>query len=730
MNSLLKFLIFASLLVFLIPAYLYRTTYFSVVVDVAAIVYLVSILGNKIKAIKKDKKAKEESILSSRFDITPIGASFLIFLAISVLAVIFSVDVRDSFWGYPAGRSLAGGFFIYIHYFLFFVVTAAVFRTREEYLNLLNGFVAIAAPISLYAIYERFIKEAIRPSSLFGNPIHLGSFSLFVIYFSAYLFLTTTKKGLKALYASSALLAFMAIYVSESRGPFLGLVGSLVVAVPFLMVWMLKKIKNKKVIALSVAAILLVLVSGAYFLADSRLISRFKNISSDSSVSHRFKVWAIAYKAVKEKPILGWGQENFDLAFNKYFDPSLLSDAGSESWFDRAHNNILDIWATIGTLGVLAYSAIWGAALWAVYNLYRKNNIKEAAVLSLALVAYFVSNLTFFDILVTFIPFVLILVFLNNFGFQELENKYFKIKELKIPEYVAKSIIVTLVVLMVAGFQLARGSYYYYNLKSVGVTPDSAVHYHDKLVSLEPSVFKEEAMYNFAWMLNKGSVDATIFNKYYKKSLDELNELSKRQTFEIKPLYYMSELYLKDYEVNNNADALDAAKQVIERTLSISPRQDLYVALAQIEMQKEDYDEAIEHIKKVQELNPHFARPYFFMSVIYLLNDQSKESEDQLEKAKEYGVTYFPADIANLIFLANHYIFDKKDYPQAIYLLNGILSVDEYNIQALKKIAALHAEMGDKEKAVRYAKKVIEADPNNNRVEAEKFIKSLGGSIE
>lgn len=732
MNSLLKFLIFSSLLVFLIPAYLYRTVYFTAVVDVAAIVYLLSILSNKIRSAKRDKKSsKEEASLSSRFDVTPIGVAFFVFIAVSALAAIFSVDIRDSFWGYPAGHSLAGGFFICIHYFLLFFVAAVAFKAKEDYLSLLRAFVVIAAPVSIYAIYERFILKAIRPSSLFGNPIHLGAFSLFVIYFSAYLFLTTTKKSLKTLYAVSAFLAFLAIYVSESRGPFLGLAGSLVLLAPFVLVWTLKKIRNKKVIILSVAAVILVLVSGVYFLSSSRLMSRFKNISADSSVSHRFKVWSIALKGIKEKPILGWGQENFDLSFNKYFDPSLLSDVGSESWFDRAHNNILDTWVTIGTLGALAYLAILAAALWAIFNLYKRGDTKEAMVFFAALTAYFISNLTFFDILITFIPFVFILLFLNNFGFQESGNKHFIIKELKIPEYVAKSAIVVLAVFMIANFQLLRGSYYYYCLKAGGVTVDSAAYYHDKLVSLTPSAFKEEAIYTFAWMLNKNGIDAATFNKYYKNSVDELKQASERQPLKIKPLYYLSELYLKDYEVNNNNDALDKAKQVIEKTLGLSPnRQDLYVALAQIDMQKEDFSGAVQYIKKVQGLNPHFARPYFFMSAIYLLNGQPDESEKQLEKAKEYGMIFFPADIANLIFLANHYIFDKKDYPQAIYLLDGILSVDEYNMQALKKIAALYAEMGDKEKAIKYAKKVIEADPVNNRAEAEKFIKSLGGSTE
>jgi len=49
----------------------------------------------------------------------------------------------------------------------------------------------------------------------------------------------------------------------------------------------------------------------------------------------------MAWEGVKEKPLLGWGQENFNLVFNKYYEPSLY---GQEVWFDRVHNeDILQI---------------------------------------------------------------------------------------------------------------------------------------------------------------------------------------------------------------------------------------------------------------------------------------------------------------------------------------------------------------------------------------------------
>jgi O-antigen ligase len=54
----------------------------------------------------------------------------------------------------------------------------------------------------------------------------------------------------------------------------------------------------------------------------------------------------MVYQGFKEKPVFGWGQENFNYVFNKYYNPAMFDQ---EQWFDRAHNEFLD-WLIAGGL--------------------------------------------------------------------------------------------------------------------------------------------------------------------------------------------------------------------------------------------------------------------------------------------------------------------------------------------------------------------------------------------
>lgn len=79
----------------------------------------------------------------------------------------------------------------------------------------------------------------------------------------------------------------------------------------------------------------------------------------------RFSAWQITLKAIKEKPIFGWGPENLSIGFDKYYDPSLpyISKEWG-GWWDRAHNIILDTAATFGIPAVIIYLALFAVLFW------------------------------------------------------------------------------------------------------------------------------------------------------------------------------------------------------------------------------------------------------------------------------------------------------------------------------------------------------------------------------
>jgi tetratricopeptide (TPR) repeat protein len=125
----------------------------------------------------------------------------------------------------------------------------------------------------------------------------------------------------------------------------------------------------------------------------------------------------MAWEGVKERPLLGYGQSNFNYVFNENYDPRLYAQ---EQWFDRAHNIFMDWLVTGGFLGLIAYLSIFGWCVWylLIRPLIKKEddafNVLERGVLLGILAGYFTHNLVVFDNIISYIFFAVILALINS----------------------------------------------------------------------------------------------------------------------------------------------------------------------------------------------------------------------------------------------------------------------------------------------------------------------------
>lgn len=77
------------------------------------------------------------------------------------------------------------------------------------------------------------------------------------------------------------------------------------------------------------------------------------------STAARIMIWEAGFEAFKDRPLLGWGPENFRLAFDQHFDNRLYLDENiGEIWFDRAHNIFIDTLVSVGLLGTLFHALL------------------------------------------------------------------------------------------------------------------------------------------------------------------------------------------------------------------------------------------------------------------------------------------------------------------------------------------------------------------------------------
>ncbi|MSR76344.1 MAG: O-antigen ligase family protein [Candidatus Ryanbacteria bacterium] len=337
--------------------------------------------------------------------VTPRRPAFIVsavafFVAIVGLATIVGVESSQSFW---SNYERMFGFVTYIHGLVYLLMLADVLRDDRNRKLFLSSIVAVGAIVASIAIIQFLIDTSgSRPTSSLYNAAFLGSYLLLLIFPTLYLGLSAKEKKTRTLWFYAAGTMIIGLMVSGARAAMIGLAaGSITFASSFL--WS----HERKTRRLAVAFFLLVVVSGGFFfllraqLADAPFVfvRRLARASiADPSVSSRFLSWQVAWEGWRDRPIFGWGPENFNILFSEHYDPRLVD---FEPWFDRAHNIIFDIGSTTGFAGLLAYAGIFiaiGITLW------RLRADKLFVIVFIAtFAAYLVEHLFVFDSIPSFV---------------------------------------------------------------------------------------------------------------------------------------------------------------------------------------------------------------------------------------------------------------------------------------------------------------------------------------
>ena len=342
--------------------------------------------------------------------------SVLGFLAIIGLADLFGVAPIKSFW---SNFERMEGFITLLHLGMFFVVISSVFKEvdwkRWWNVSLAASFVMVLYSILQITGLKTINQGGVRVDGTLGNAIYLAVYMLFHI-FIAFLFMWREWKNvfLRWVYGLLIFAQAFILYYTATRGAILGLLGGLLV-IAVLNIWN-KEDRFARRTSIAVLVGLVVLVGGfvaikdAEFVQNSPVLSRFSSLTTgELKTQGRYFVWPIALEGVKERPFLGWGQENFNYIFNEHYVPEMYR---LEPWFDRAHNIFLD-WAVAGgILGLLSYLALYVALLLSIWKNISFSHT-EKSILTGLIAAYFFHNFFVFDHLISYILFFSLLAYIH-----------------------------------------------------------------------------------------------------------------------------------------------------------------------------------------------------------------------------------------------------------------------------------------------------------------------------
>jgi O-antigen ligase len=339
------------------------------------------------------------------------------FFTALVLSCFNSVDASLSFWG-DAERML--GVFHIAHFFILYLVIISVFRTREDWMILLQSSVIIATFVSLRSFFGDPATN--KAASTIGNTAYVSGYLIFNIYFAVLLFFKEHDKMWRWLYALPVLIMLIAFNNAHTSGAIIGL-GVSILLVVFL-VGVLHKSKKLKIAAWSLLVIAVALIAFVFSNTDATWFKNNPRLVALTTQKITFQTrlisWKAAAKDFKNHPIMGVGFGNYATVFDKYFDAKFYDYTKSETYFDRAHNNLIDLASTTGLVGLVSYLSIFVAVAWyLIRGLWRKPQQVELLIIIGLFTAYFIQNLAVFDSLVTYIGLMISLAYvyyLNNSG--------------------------------------------------------------------------------------------------------------------------------------------------------------------------------------------------------------------------------------------------------------------------------------------------------------------------
>jgi len=667
-----------------------KTIYFRIIVEIIFATYLILIL----------------SFPKYRPKINALSVSIFIFILISIITSVLGVDFQRSFWSVYERMT---GLFTILHLYAFFLVLSSVFRKRKDWERLF--FISIA--IGIVCCFGVIAADSVaRGGGTIGNTSFLASYLLFNIFFAIALLVKNKFSGL-GIFAITSLLIFIPILLSASaRGAIICFFGGL-----FLLFMGLLFFSDKRKLRIIAVTTPLVLILMAGILIFSFPTIKNTIISYLSDMKARILVWEMAWKGFLERPILGWGLENFDVVFAKFFSPKLfLGEYGGETWFDRAHNIVLDTLINSGIVGLISYLSIFCISILSLLKkcfVENKENIGVNLVIISLLIAYFAQNLLVFDLISSYAVFFLTLAFIN-FLIQEEDSE--ESNNFIINESLKKFCYILIFVFMstclyFGNIQPANSAINTTKMIIADNLEDRKEFYEKSLNTLR---YNNEINHQFGLHLlkefNSYGIDQDLLKTSFDLAKKETEKNVERNDLNLRARLSLAKLYLAEYKSMKNEQVLFLAEKILEEAKENSPMNPkCYWLLADLSFERGDFEESMRLFQEAINLEPQLDISRWYLISYYNLIGQYENALKGIQEAESIGLDWRTnANLFQEVIIAYEGL---EEYEIVIPLYERLLSFYPNSSHLWFKFSMTLFNMGNKESAKEAAQEAIRLNP-------------------
>ena len=704
---------------FSFPYVTVRTAIFRMVIEAIAILFLWLWLKNKIRITELKK-----------------NYFFWLFLGLLFVELIAAIAGQSFVTSFFSDLERMWGVFTVAHLFLFYFFARSFFG-QKEWSNFFNLSFGVSLLVSAYGIVQRFpnifniyVFEAgiSRITSTLGNPTYVAIYLLFNLAFALIFLFKNKQRPIKYFYLAVIVVDFFAFSLTDIRGAYLGLIlGAGLALFLYLFLGGSKKYK----VAFSALLVLGVLVAGLIFLNPKNkvisglpILNRLSTISlSATTVQTRLMSWNAAWQGFKQYPVLGVGMENFNIIFNKYFKAYYFNLAPSETYFDRAHNQFLNLLVESGILALLLYLGFPILLAYYLIGGYRNKvfALNEFLILTALAAAYFIHIFFVFDDINSFLFFAVLLAFVE---FRYWQNNIIAVESGKKPVRSAVKFLSALTILVLA-FSIYSFNFKVLEASSASAEGYMATNFDEKINyfnrSLDLNIIPaENLVVNYADYLNELSdkLDQVAPDQKKIQLLDgAIKKVGQALKNEIAKKPADAFLYLKEAQLDNLAylfyddkKYIDEAVADSQQAIKLSPeRLQFYYVLGESYVISERAEEAKKTLEKALALNPDFNATYYYLGRVYLTNDEVDRAYDYIIRQAIEERKYQPQNTKILVALSQKFV-ERKDYPKVAVIYEKILEIDPNNAQVTAALAAAYVQLDQYDKAIETAQRAASLD--------------------
>ncbi|MFA5133256.1 MAG: O-antigen ligase family protein [Patescibacteria group bacterium] len=675
----------------------------------------------------------------SRLKSSPLLWALLAFLAVSFASNVFSIDKSRSFFG---SQTRMGGVMAQIFLFSWFWLLLFFLDDREKWKKFFKFNVFIALAASLFAVVQAFFPESAgilagrgdvaffgyRLMGTLGNPIFLAGYLLPNIFFAFYL-VFEEQGWRKWFYLGSSVFLTATVFLTQTRGAIVSLCITGAMLSVVLLVNFFKKDK-KLFLKLGIALLGLLVLFATFVFANKSLRGRlaFFLDQNDNPVSARIILWKTGLEGFLDRPVIGWGTENFSYALSEFYKPELLKYSFYETWADKPHNQYIEAMVDGGVLGIASFLGLLGASLFTLFEIYKKNKEKLLQLLPFFGIVISYSGHIFFSFdtlelrMALFSTFAYIIFLVSKGG--DLEKGYWgreSIKKVSLALVFAGAVCLYLV-----GPKSVSASYYAGRATDFLIKNNfsASADYFSKLDKDKNPYFNNEWEYLADMILKKdalGEMPKTLAAKALPpviknlKKAAEANPQNFSYHYRLAQMYNLAGIFLdKKY--------FDDAIVYLEEAKNISPKRQVSdLLLGQVYYYKRDVAKAVEILENLIKVNSDIAEPYWYAGLLYDASGDYAKSYAFMSTAVEkgYSLKNINEEILYVTVLGRY-----KDFKAMAPIYERILEKDGENPQWWANLATVYLGLDRYDDARKAARQAIFLAPAFGD-EGEKFLKKV-----